>query len=81
MALPGNIRDREHAKFRETATGETAVAVTIENAAADDSVREATVLTNLITLQLLGISLDNYVTVGDEVISDSAGHLIKADEA
>lgn len=40
--------------------------------------RETAVLVNLKTLEMLGISLDNYVVVGDEIVSLTDGTLIKA---
>ena len=40
--------------------------------------REAAIANNLKMLELLGISLDNYVVADDEIISLSDGTLIKA---
>lgn len=74
MAISPNRVDREKAKFREDSSGNTVVAV-------NDTLggREAGAHTNLKTLEMLGITLDNYVVVNDEIVTLSDGTLVKVE--
>ena len=68
-----NTKDNEQRKFKPDSDGDTAVNIL------GNQLVEMAVLTNLKTLELKGISLDDYICADDEIVALSDGSLVKAD--
>jgi len=70
-----NVTDAHHKSFRDDPNDASLTMQAVELAV--DT--EGAVLSNLKTLEMKGISLDDYICAGDEIVSLTDGTLIKAE--